>query len=160
MNQKLNTKPLKQTLKPAAPKYILLTISGLMWFGVGIFLNTYVYSWLSPNFHVMNLIFIGSGVVLSIAIHKFGFSKVANKNLKRIDLMPNRPCIFSFMSWKSYVLVMIMISFGITLRLSPIPKNYLSIIYTGIGLALMLSSLKYFKMALKLFSRKENNLAH
>ncbi len=150
-------KPLKQTLKPAAPKYILLAISGLMWFGVGIFLNTYVYSWLRPNFQVMNLIFIGSGIMLSLLIHHFGFSKVANKNLKRIDQMPIRPCIFSFMSWKSYVLVMIMISFGITLRLSPIPKNYLSIIYTGIGLALMLSSLNYFRMALKIFFRKESN---
>ncbi len=160
MKQKPKTRPLKQTLKPAAPKYILLAISGLMWFGVGIFLNTYVYSWLSPDFQVKHFILIGSGIALSLIIHRFGFSRVANKNLKRIDLMPSRPCIFSFMSWKSYVLVIIMIGFGISLRLSPIPKNYLSIIYTGIGLALMLSSIQYFKIAFILFFRKENNSTH
>lgn len=134
-------------MKPAAPKYVLLFISGIMWLGVGIFLNSYVYAWLRPNFQNSNFILIGFGIFLSIIIHYFGFRKVANKNLKRIQEMPSWPCIFSFMSWKSYLLVIIMIGIGITLRLSPIPKNYLSIIYIGIGLALALSSFKYFKMS-------------
>jgi hypothetical protein len=38
-----------------------------------------------------------------------------------------------------------MVTMGITLRHSPIPKQYLSVIYTGIGLALFLSSIRYFR---------------
>ena len=152
----IDRKPLNQRLKPAAPKFVLLMISGIMWFGVGIFLNTFVYSWLKPDLQLSHLLYIVLGILLSITIHLFGFSKVVKKNLHRINQLPNRPCIFSFMAWKSYFLVLFMIGLGITLRHSPIPKNYLSVIYIGIGLALMLSSLKYFQMALKLFPRKGN----
>ncbi|PKP30583.1 MAG: hypothetical protein CVU00_13535 [Bacteroidetes bacterium HGW-Bacteroidetes-17] len=120
-----------------------------MWFGVGIFLNTYAYSWLNREFELLHFFYIGAGILLGITIHRFGFSKVAQKNIFRISRLPDKPCIFSFMAWKSYFLVLIMIGFGITLRLSPIPKNYLSIVYIGIGLALILSSLKYFQSALK-----------
>jgi len=147
--ESIKKRPIKQRLKPAAPKFILLLISGTMWFGVGIFLNTYAYSWLNREFQILNLLFIGIGILLAITIHRYGFSKVAQKNINRINLLPDKPCIFSFMAWKSYFLVMFMISLGITLRLSTIPKNYLSIVYIGIGLALILSSLKYFQSALK-----------
>lgn len=145
----IKKKPIKQRFKPAAPKFLLMLISGTMWFGVGIFLNTYAYSWLNREFQIFHLFFIGSGIFLAITIHRFGFSKIAQKNIFRISLLPDKPCVFSFMAWKSYFLVLIMIGFGITLRLSPIPKNYLAIVYIGIGLALIFSSLKYFQSALK-----------
>lgn len=147
-------------LKPAAPKYILLLIAGSMWFGVGLFLQTYVYAWLRPDFQLKSVWLIAVGFLLGFLIHRFGFSKIAIKNLIRIEQMPKRPCLFSFMSWKSYVLVLFMMGLGITLRLSPIPKNYLSIVYTAIGLALMLSSIKYFKSAFKILFRKENIQVH
>lgn len=139
----------KEKLKPSAPKHLLLFIAGFMWFGVGIFLNTYVYAWLSSDFQIFNFLIILLGIIFSIAIHYFGFSKIARKNLLRISLMSERPCIFSFMKWQSYFLVIFMIGLGISLRLSPIPKIYLSIIYIGIGLGLVLSSFQYFKAAIK-----------
>jgi len=147
--ESIKKRPIKQRLKPAAPKFMLLLISGTMWLAVGIFLNTYAYSWLFSEFQILHLFFIGAGIILAITIHRFGFSKVAQKNISRISLLPDKPCIFSFMAWKSYFLVLLMIGFGITLRLSPIPKNYLAIVYIGIGLALILSSLKYFQSVLK-----------
>ena len=38
-----------------------------------------------------------------------------------------------------------MIALGITLRRSPLPNQYLSIVYLGIGLALILSGFRYFR---------------
>jgi hypothetical protein len=42
-----------------------------------------------------------------------------------------------------------MIALGLLLRHSAIPKPYLAILYIGMGLALLLSSLRYFLQALK-----------
>ncbi len=149
MRERTKKRPFKERYKPSAPKYILLWIAGFMWFGVGIFLNTYVYAWLSSDFRIFNIAIILFGVLLSLGIHYFGFSKIAQKNLIRISMMSNHPCIFSFMKWQNYFLVIFMIGLGFTLRLSPMPKTYLSIIYTGIGVGLVLSSFRYFKAAIK-----------
>ena len=58
--------------------------------------------------------------------------------------MEGKKCIFSFMSWKSYLIVVVMMTMGITLRHSSIPKQYLAIMYIAIGGALAISSIPYF----------------
>lgn len=146
MNRKSN---LIKLLKPAAPRFILMLISGFMWFGVGIFLNSFAYRWIKADFHLYCLICIFLGFSLSFFTQKYMFSKVAKKNLERIKAMIPKPCIFSFMSWQSYFLVMIMIGLGISLRHSPIPKNYLSVVYIAIGMGLIIASFQYFTATYK-----------
>jgi hypothetical protein len=85
------------------------------------------------------------GFSAAIVIHLYGFSKIADKNLNRLLPMEVKKCVFSFMTWKSYLIVLFMVSLGITLRHSSLPKQYLSIVYNGIGLALFLSGTKYLK---------------
>jgi hypothetical protein len=131
-------------LKPAVPRRTLLVIAGIMWCGVGIMLVSMAIHWLriyegNPWF------FAVPGFIAALIIHHFGFLKVVDKNLGRISRLPGKPCVFSFISWKSYLIIIIMVTLGITLRHSPIPKNYLSVIYLGIGLALFLSSIRYFR---------------
>lgn len=137
--------------KPAVPKYILLILSGLLWAYAGFILIHYAYLWLSEENTSMALLFASFGLISGLLVHFFGFSRVVTKNLKRIAEMPEKPCIFGFMSWKSYLLILFMMTLGISLRLSPLPKPYLSIIYIGIGSALILSGSRYFAM---LFSKK------
>ena len=60
--------------------------------------------------------------------------------------MSNKTCVFAFVPWKSYLIIVIMIAMGSTLRHSAIPKQYLAILYMGIGLALMLSSVRYLRV--------------
>jgi hypothetical protein len=57
----------------------------------------------------------------------------------------SKKCIFSFMTWRSYLIVLVMVSMGIALRHSALPKDYLSILYNGIGLALFLSGIRYLR---------------
>ena len=52
------------------------------------------------------------------------------------------------MSWKSYLLLGVMMALGIGLRHSPLPKPYLAVLYIGIGLALVLSSVRYLRVLL------------
>ena len=59
--------------------------------------------------------------------------------------MEGKRCVFAFMPWKSYILVIIMMATGILLRHSPIPKLYLAVLYAAIGTALILSSIRYLR---------------
>ncbi len=127
---------------------MLLILSGIMWIAVGILLLHYVLGWLGPVPAMQKFIFGGSGILLALLIHHFGFLRVVDKNLGRILPMNGRPCVFSFMSWKSYLIVLVMVSMGILLRHSALPKPWLSLLYTGIGLALILSSIRYFRVLL------------
>jgi hypothetical protein len=78
-------------------------------------------------------------------IYWFGFSKVARKNIKRINnYLSEKVCLFAFQQWSSYPLVVFMIGLGVVLRVySPIPKPWLAVLYIGIGGALFISSFHY-----------------
>jgi hypothetical protein len=96
-----------------------------------------------------------AGFLAAMPIHHFGFLKIADKNLNRILFLTEKTSPFSFMTWKSYIIVVIMVSMGIALRHSSIPKMYLSTLYNGIGLALFLSGIRYFRFFFKLLLEKK-----
>jgi len=90
--------------------------------------------------------FSGFGIVLALLVHHFGFLKIVDKNIERILPMVEKKCLFSFITWKSYMIILVMVALGTLLRHSAIPHQYLAILYTGIGLALILSSLRYIRV--------------
>jgi hypothetical protein len=55
-------------------------------------------------------------------------------------------CLFAFIPWKSYLMIAVMVIMGGLLRHSMIPKKELAILYIGIGLALILSSVRYIRV--------------
>ncbi len=130
-------------------KKILMFIAGLMWLLVGVMLLNYARLWLSLESGKIMILYSGAGVLSALIIHHFGFLRVADKNLQRIFSMKERVSVFSFLTWKSYILIAVMITMGITLRHSAIPKKYLAVLYIGIGLALALSSIRYIRFFIK-----------
>jgi len=128
---------------------MLLLLSGFMWIAVGIMLLNYAYHWLEEEGGRTALFLAVAGLLCSLVIHHFGFLKVVDKNLARILPMKGKRCVFSFQPWRSYLIILVMIAMGIGLRHSPIPKPYLSILYIGIGMALILSSIRYLRTFLK-----------
>ena len=135
--------------KPAVPKAVLLFLAGGLWLGVGCMLVVMAIFWLREAVEVNRALFAGAGVVLALPIHAFGFSTIVDKNLGRILPSDGKKCVFSFMPWKSYLLIPVMIVLGIVLRHSALPKHYLAILYIAIGLALTLSSVRYLRYFLK-----------
>jgi hypothetical protein len=131
-------------------KKILVLLPGLMWCGVGIMLMHYAWTWLSVYPGSQEVPWYAAGFIAAMPIHHFGFLKVADKNLNRLLEINGKRSIFSFMTWKSYLIVVVMISLGIFLRHSAIPKRYLSILYNGIGLALFLSGIRYIRYFFRL----------
>jgi hypothetical protein len=130
---------------PAVDKKILVFLAGLMWCGVGVMLMTFATTWLLRFEGRGKVVFCVIGLLAAVPIHLFGFSKIADKNLKRLLPLSNKRCVFSFITWRSYFIVLIMVSMGVALRHSSLPKQYLSILYNGIGLALFLSGIRYFR---------------
>jgi hypothetical protein len=129
---------------PAINSSFLFILAGVLWFSVGIMLCNFAYHWLLNYEGKYIIFFLIAGVILAILFTLFKFKKFANKNIERIKAKGLKSCFFSFMSWQTYIMVVIMMSMGIILRHSSLPKEYLSILYIGIGGALFLSSFIYF----------------
>jgi len=130
---------------PAINTPMLLILAGLLWFSVGIMLCNFAYHWLLHYEGKYTILIVISGTVLALLFTKFKFKKFADKNINRIKAKGDKSCAFSFMSWQTYIIVAFMMTMGIILRHSSLPKEYLSILYIGIGGALFLSSFGYFK---------------
>ncbi len=142
-------------LKPGVSKYWLLTLAGLTWGAVGTLLCRRGYHWLAGIRENWAIPLELTSLLLAITVHRFGFSRIAARNIKRLCLLTERTCIFAFQTWKGYLMIGSMISLGFVLRHSPIPKPYLAIAYATIGGALFLSSFSYFKFLWQRIVRKE-----
>jgi hypothetical protein len=133
-------------LKPAVSKTGLHLLAGIMWLGVGVMLCWLAYGWLSvvPSATALGLAL--TGILLAFVISFLGFSKLANKNILRIETLDQEKiCLFAFQEWTSYPLIIVMISLGIFLRkYSPVPKPILAVVYIGIGAGLFIAGCQYF----------------
>jgi hypothetical protein len=149
MNNKL------RKFDPAVDKRVLIALSGAIWTFVGIILCNFAFHWLMDSAGEDFFLLAAAGIVAALLISYFGFLKIVNKNIDRIRAKPSKVCIFAFQPWNSYLVVIVMISLGIFLRQSSVPKKYLSIIYTGFGGAMILSSLKYYWVFIKMLITSE-----
>ena len=136
--------------KPGVQKHWLLLISGIIWSGVGILLVRIAFRWI-PKFTLQEKVLVlGAGIIMGIAIALFGFSIVVKKNINRIENYINAVCVFAFQEWKSYVLIIVMMSMGIFLRNTTlIPRQLVTPVYVGIGVAMFLDSFLYYKRFLR-----------
>lgn len=133
-------------LKPAVSRYWLISLAGLVWSAAGVMLGRLAYLWLTAV-PWGRAVFLGiSGIFLALIAYRFGFSRIAEKNINRIRQFSERGCIFAFQAWKSYLTIVIMVALGLFLRHSPLPKQYLAVVYLVVGGALFLSSFHYYAL--------------
>ncbi len=132
--------------KPAVKKHWLFFVSGVIWSLVGIVLIRIAFRWI-PHFLLHEKILsIAIGILLGLSIAFWGFSIIVRKNIKRINAYKDAVCIFAFQAWKSYLLIVVMMSMGIFLRNTTlIPRQLIAPMYVGIGLALFIDSFMYYK---------------
>jgi hypothetical protein len=135
---------LRHRLKPAVPRRWLLALAGLVWTAVGLGLGRLALGWLADVQWPWSVLLVLSGLFLGLLIHRFNFSRVARKNIERICRSNERPCLFSFQAWHSWLLVALMIALGVILRHSPLPRPVLAVLYAAIGTALFAGSLQYY----------------
>lgn len=93
---------------------------------------------------IIVLALVGGAGAIFCAFHSM-FSKLVKKNAQRIaDLEGERHLVFRFFDRKSYVMMALMMSFGIGMRVAGIfPDWFTAFFYTGLGLALTLAGVSY-----------------
>ncbi len=130
-------------------RHRLLLLSGVMWSLVGIMLVSFAVRW----FPEMTKKQVTWAIVIGLlwAFGKvFMFRVIARKNISRILTLPHKTWIWTFQKWTSYLIIVFMMTLGISLRTTGlVEKKYLAPMYIGIGLALFLSSFNYYKQFFK-----------
>jgi len=146
---------LLKRLNPSVSRNWLFLLAGGMWTAVGIMLLWRAVGWLmamTPNWEIS----LGlAGLILGILAYRFGFIHTARKNIERLCSLPDSVCIFAFNSVKGYAIIAAMITLGITLRHSSLPRSYLAILYTTMGGALFLASLHFYRHLWQLTTAQE-----
>jgi hypothetical protein len=134
-----------EKIKPGVPRRALLLIAGCAWsIAGGILITRSLIHLIGVNHNLA--MEIGIGVLTGILFYSLLFARISKKHITRISLITiDNPCFFSFFNFRSYLLMAIMISGGITLRLSGLVNQ--EIIYTfflGMGLPLLVSAWRFF----------------
>jgi len=132
---------------PSANRKTLFIIAGTLWAIIGLILFSLSVFWLTPV-SLLTMLAMIPGVFGAVVIHHFGLSKIVEKNIARIsNLSPDKEqiCLFAFQNVRGYFVIVTMAVLGYTLRHIPIPRLYIAPIYTTMGLALILSSQRYFR---------------
>jgi uncharacterized membrane protein len=143
-------------LKPAVTKSWLIALAGLMWTGAGVMLCRLAYHWLAIIHMGIGITLGVLGVVMAFGAYHFGFSKIAKKNIERLNRLTEKTCIFAFQTWKGYLIITVMITIGVFIRSTPISKTYMAVLYTTIGGALLLASSLYYKLLWQMLIQKES----
>ena len=141
---------------PAVPRHHLLGIAGLIWTAVGATLCMRAIFWLEVYSFGKEVVFESISVALALVGYSLFFSRLVQKNIDRIGKLPQRACIFAFTAWRGYLMIGVMISFGITLRSTSIPKQYFSIPYSVMGVILLIGSLKFYQQYLLTLLRQRD----
>jgi hypothetical protein len=130
---------------PATTNRWHIALAGVTWGLVGILLFRYSYGWLSPLEFSRAVLFGIAGLIIAAVVYWFGMSRIALKNLNRLRAIEGKTCVFGFLTWKSYANIAVMVTLGVTLRHSAVPKDYLSLVYTAMGGGLLMGSFQYYR---------------
>ena len=143
---KARFKSLLNYFKPGIPKKGLYLVAAIVWtFAGGMLISRGTLGLLNEGHHLA-LEFIMGGI-LGIVFYIFMFSKISAKHLTRISAIKlEKPCLFSFFNFRSYILMTIMITGGITLRVfNLIDHQVLFTIHVVMGIPLFFSALRFYK---------------
>ncbi len=143
-----------QKFHPAVPRHWLFAIAGVMWILVGALLCIRATIWLSPFTFNMDLLLEIAGIVLGAVGYVYLFSKAVERNINRIDGLPDWVCAFAFTAWRGYLMIGLMVMIGIVLRNSPVPKSYLSIPYTAMGAMLFIGGVRLLRQFVVIASQE------
>lgn len=136
---------LLEKIKPGVRKRTLLLIAGCAWSIAGgiLIFRSLLYLIMENHNLVMEIVI---GVVFGALFYILLFARISKRHITRITLIKiDNPCFFSFFNFRSYLLMAIMISGGITLRMSGLVNS--GIIYTFflcMGIPLLVSAWRFF----------------
>jgi hypothetical protein len=143
-------------LNPAVPRYYLFGLAGAFWTIAGLVLCARAILWLNVFSLSIELALETTSIAIAIIGYLFLFVKVVQKNIDRIGQLPENACVFAFTAWQGYVMIALMITIGITLRNTSIPKYFLAVPYTAMGAILLIGSARFFRQFVSSMSHRKS----
>jgi len=130
---------------PAVPRRALYFVSAAVWLTAGGVLVFRGGQALTDNTAV-----VAGGLAAGLLFFRYLFVRISERNIAHIrGLAHERPCVFSFIGWRGYSTMLVMITAGISLRssglLPPVALGVLSLI---MGTPLLLSSVRLLRAGL------------
>jgi len=86
-----------------------------------------------------------AGLCGGLVFFRLVFMRISSLHISRIRAIPHaRPCLFSFLDWRAYGLMVVMVTSGILIRASGFfPLPLLGTFFITMGTPLMVSSLRF-----------------
>ena len=135
---------------PVVARRRLWMTAGIVWSCVGLWLCILAGWWFSG----LDPLWGGAGAIFGLVaggfVYRYGMSRLARKNIHRIEMRPEKTCFFAFQAWKSYILIGVMITAGHFLRHSPqVPVLLLAVVYETMGIGLLFGGRLYFRQPIR-----------
>lgn len=131
-------------MKYGVNRQFLLITAGIVWIIAGTnILRIGIVTWMNSTQDWMFK--IGEATVIFLLFFVFIFRKLYYKHTRRIEeKKEDKNCPFSFFDVKSWIMMAFMIALGITIRsLHLLPDNFISVFYTGLSIALILTGILF-----------------
>lgn len=124
-------------------KHTLLFIAGGVWIIAGAnILRIGIVTWLNDTHYW--LFKAGEATVVFLLFFQFVFRRLFVKHSVRISQKGEQNCPFSFFDMKGWIVMIFMITFGITVRrFQLLPNSFISVFYTGLSSALIVTGILF-----------------
>ena len=133
-------------MKYGVNRQILLIIAGTVWIiAGGNILRIGIVTWMNNSHDWMFK--IGEATIVFLLFFVLIFKRLYYKHTRRIEQKKEtRNCPFSFFDVKSLIIMIFMISLGITIRsFHLLPESFISVFYTGLSIALILTGILFIR---------------
>jgi hypothetical protein len=144
-------------LKPGASRRLRLFLAALAWTVVGLVLLITGASWALGAEPGLHPVLLAAAVAAGLAKAAFVLRHAANRVVRRILEGGDDRCIGGFFSWRTWILVVIMIATGGLLRRSDISLPLVALVYVAIGTALLAASWLPWRAWSRELSRRRND---
>jgi len=123
--------------KPGVSRAVHLFAAPFLWTAIGAFLLVRGWGWLEPGRGRFLLLAAGMlGTLKSLFI----LDRVARRSLERIVRFKDGTCLGAVYSWKTWLLVLLMMIAGLAVRTLTQPGPVIGTLYCAVGWSLCLSS--------------------
>jgi hypothetical protein len=123
--------------QPGVSRTVHLFAAPFLWTAIGCLLLVRGWGWLDPGNGRLLLLVAG---LLGTLKSLFILDKVARRSLERIVLFRDGTCLGAVYSWKTWLLVLLMMTAGLVVRTFTQPGPFIGTLYCAIGWSLCLSS--------------------
>jgi len=123
--------------KPGVPRTVHLFAAPFLWTAIGGLLLYRGWGWLGPGRG--RLLFLAAGILGTLKSLLI-LDKVARRSLERIVRFRDGTCLGAVYSWKTWLLVLLMMTAGLVMRTLTQPGPLIGTLYCAVGWSLCLSS--------------------